>query len=235
MNTTYNQRQPKGIKTWAVEDRPREKMLFKSNKALSNTELLAIIIGSGTGNQSAVELARTILNSVSNNLDELAKLSIADLVKFKGIGKAKASNIVAVMELGRRRKLSESLRKNKIIASREAFDIMQPIVGDLPYEEFWIITLRAGNIFHRTICISEGGMAATIADPKKIFRLAIENNAASVIICHNHPGGNAYPSNRDKQITKLCVEAGRFIDLPVIDHIIIANDKYFSFGDEGML
>lgn len=225
----------KGIKTWAVEDRPREKMLFKSNKALSDAELLAMIIGSGTGNQSAVEIARTILNSVSNNLAELAKLTIADLVKFKGIGKAKASNIVAVMEIGRRRNLNESLRKNKIIASREAFSIMQPIIGDLAYEELWIIALRTGNIFHRTICVSEGGMAATIADPKKIFRLAIENNAAAIILCHNHPGGNVCPSNRDKKITEMCVEAGKYIDLPVLDHIIIANDKYFSFGDEGML
>ncbi len=235
MEKSYKINQAKGIKTWAVEDRPREKMLFKSNKALSDVELLAIIIGSGTGKQSAVELARTILNSVSNNLSELAKLSIADLVKFEGIGSAKASNIVAVMELGRRRKLNEGIQKSKLNASRDAFHIMQPIVGDLQYEEFWIIALRSGNVFYRTICISEGGMARTIADPKKIFRLAIENNAASLILCHNHPSGDVHPSTHDKNITKMCVEAGKFIDLPVIDHIIIANDKYFSFADEGMI
>lgn len=232
---SYNNNNTKGIKGWALEDRPREKMFTKSNKALSDAELLAIIIGSGTGNQSAVALAREILSSVSNNLAELGRLSISDLLKFKGIGTAKASNIVAVMELGRRRKLTENLRKQKINTSRDAFNLIQPVIGELPHEEFWVIALRTGNHFHRSICISEGGLAATIADPKKIFRLAIENNAASIILCHNHPGGNARPSKRDIDITNKCVEAGKFIDLPVIDHLIIANDNYYSFGDEGMI
>jgi DNA repair protein RadC len=225
----------KGIKTWAVDDRPREKLITKSHRVLSNAELLAIVIGSGSGDQTAVELSKTILNSVSNNLAELATMSIAELMKFKGIGEAKASNIVAVMELGRRRRLAGEQKNNRIISSRDAFEIILPIIGDLKHEELWIITLKNGNNFHRTLCVSEGGIGNTVADPKKIFRLALENNAAGILICHNHPSGNPKPSNCDIQLTIRCVEAGKSINMPVMDHIIVANDTYFSFGDQGML
>ncbi len=231
----YHQRLQKGIKTWAVDDRPREKLIAKSHQVLSNAELLAIIIGSGSSDQSAVELSKSILNSVSNNLAELARLGIADLVKFKGIGQAKASNIVAVMELGRRRRTADGMQNSKITASRDAFEMIFPVIGDLNYEEFWIITLKNGNYIQRTLRVSEGGMGATIADPKKIFRLALENNAAAIILCHNHPSGNINPSKSDINVTKKCVEAGKSIEMPVLDHIIVANDSYFSFSDQGLL
>ncbi len=235
MNKTVCNNSLKGIKNWAEEDRPREKMLAKSNKVLSDAELLAIIIGSGNSNQSAVELSRTILGSVSNDLAELAKLSISDLLKFNGIGKAKAANIAAVMELGRRRRLAEGLKTPQINSSRDAFNIMQPYIGELQHEELWIMSLNSRKMFRRMICVSEGFMTLTIADPKKIFRLALENNAACIVIGHNHPSGIVNPSKADCNLTKKCREAGTYLDLPVIDHIIVAGDKYFSFADEGML
>ncbi len=225
----------RGIKTWAEDDRPREKLLSKSRKALSDAELLAIVIGSGTADCSAVELSRTILHSVSNNLSELARLGVAELVRFKGIGKAKASNIVAVMELGRRRRLSESLQRSSITSSRDVFEIMQPLLGELAFEEFWIIALNRGNRIIRPVCISEGSVSGTVADPKKIFKLALEENASALILCHNHPSGQPKPSPNDSHITKQCREAGKVLDLPVLDHVIIAAESYFSFADEGML
>lgn len=226
---------PKGIKAWAVDDRPREKLISKSHRSLSNAELLAIVIGSGSNDQSAVELSKSILNSVSNNLAELSRLGLPELMKFKGIGEAKASNIVAVMELGRRRRLAGEQKNNRIVSSRDAFEIILPIIGDLKHEEMWILTIKNGNHFHRSLCVSEGGVGSTIADPKKIFRLALENNAAGIVICHNHPSGNRKPSKADIDLTRKCIEAGKSIDMPVIDHIIVANDTYFSFGDQGML
>jgi DNA repair protein RadC len=231
----YKPISPKGIKTWALDDRPREKLITKSHRVLSNAELLAIIIGSGSNDQTAVELSKTILNSVSNNLAELATMNISELMKFKGIGEAKASNIVAVMELGRRRRLAGEQKNNRIISSRDAFEIILPKIGDLKHEELWIITLKHGNNMHKTLCVSEGGVGNTIADPKKIFRLALENNAAGILICHNHPSGNPKPSNADIRLTAKCVEAGKSINMPVMDHIIVANDAYFSFSDQGML
>ena len=226
---------PKGIKSWATDDRPREKLLSKGPMALSDGELLAILIGSGTRELSAVDLARSILASVQNSISELSRLSINELIKFKGIGEAKAINIAAALEIGRRRRLKDSLQRRKILSSRDAFEIMHPLLSDNNYEEFWIITLNRGNIVKRTLRISEGSMAGTVADPKKIFKLALEDNAASVILCHNHPSGNLTPSNKDNEITQKCKSAGLFLDLPVLDHIIIGNDSYFSFADEGLL
>ncbi len=226
---------PKGIKSWATDDRPREKLLAKGPMALSDGELLAILIGSGTRDLSAVDLARSILASVQNSISELSRLSIKDLMKFKGIGEAKAINIAAALEIGRRRRLKDSLQKRKILSSRDAFEIMHPLLSDNNYEEFWIITLNRGNMVKRTLRISEGSLAGTVADPKKIFKLALEDNAASVILCHNHPSGNLTPSSKDKEITQKCKSAGLFLDLPVLDHIIIGSDKYFSFADEGLL
>ncbi len=225
----------RGIKSWAEDDRPREKLLTKSRKALSDAELLAIVIGSGTSDQTAVEVSRTILNSVSNNLCELARLSVSELMRFKGVGSAKASNIIAVMELGRRRRLSEGLKRNIISCSRDAYEIMAPITGDLTCEEFWLILLNRGNRILRTICISEGSISGTVADPKKIFKAALENNASALILCHNHPSGQVKPSPSDQRITKKCKEAGAVLDLPVLDHLIVANDSFFSFADEGLL
>jgi DNA repair protein RadC len=225
----------KSIKAWAEHDRPREKLLEKSPKALSDAELLAIIIGSGSANESAVDLSKRILASVSNNLSELSRLGIPDLLRFKGIGHAKAINIIATLELGRRRRQSESLQRQGISSSRDAFELMQPILGDLAFEEFWVITLNRSNKVKRTICISEGGVEGTVADPKKIFKLSLEDNASAIILCHNHPSGALRPSENDIKITRKCKEAGAFLELPVLDHLIIAHEKYFSFADEGLL
>ncbi len=225
----------RGIKSWAEGDRPREKLFNKSRKALSDAELLAIIIGSGNATQSAVELARTILSSVSNNLTELAKLNMAELMRFNGIGEAKASNITAAMELGRRHRLSEGLSRSVIHNSRDAFEIMDPIIGDMTYEEFWIILLNRGNKVQRTLCVSEGSISGTVADPKKIFKMALDHHASGIVLCHNHPSGQVKPSQPDQHLTRKCREAGLFLDIPVLDHIIVGNRKFFSFADQGLL
>jgi DNA repair protein RadC len=227
--------QKKSIKDWAEEDRPREKLFLKGPDALSESELLAIIMGSGSQSESAVELAKRILASVSNNVAELSRLGIPDLLKFKGVGQAKAITIIAAIELGKRRQKSEVLLRKTVTSSRDAFEIMQPILGYLTYEEFWIITLSRSNKVKRTLCISEGGVEGTVADPKKIFKLALDDNASSVILCHNHPSGALVPSEGDKKITRKCKDAGAFLDLQVIDHLIIANNEYFSFADNGIL
>ncbi|MFW5759018.1 MAG: RadC family protein [Bacteroidota bacterium] len=224
-----------GIKTWAEDDRPREKLLSRSSMALTDAELLAILLGSGTRDLSAVDLARHILVSANNNLSDLSRFSIKDLMKFKGIGEAKAITIAAALELGRRRRLQESLQKKKILTSRDAFDIMHPVLSDNNYEEFWIILLNRNNMVQKSHRISEGSIAGTVADPKKIFKIALEEQASSIILCHNHPSGNTKPSNRDLQITEKCKKAGSFLDLPVLDHIIIAGNNYFSFADEGKM
>ncbi len=223
------------IKEWAEDDRPREKLMAKSPKALTNAELLAILIGSGTRNESAVDLSKRILASLDNHLAYLARLSLKELVQFKGIGQAKAINIIAALELGRRRRLSEALEQKRIGSSKDAFEILAPILNDCNYEEFWCVTLNRSNYVIKTIPISEGGVSGTVADPKKIFKLALEDNASSIIIAHNHPSGALKPSNADIKLTQKCKEAGQFMELPVIDHIIIGNDKYFSFADEGLL
>ncbi len=226
---------PDGIKRWAPCDRPREKLLSKGCHALSDTELLALVIGSGTEEVSAVELSRAILGSVSNNLAELGRLGVADLMRFKGIGGARASLIIAVMELGRRRRLAEGLKNPVISSSKDAFEIMQPQVADLAWETFWVLILNRGNRVKKTLCISEGSVSGTVADPKKIFKLALEHNASAIILCHNHPSGQVHPSGNDQRITRQCKEAGGFLDLPVLDHLVIGHDNYFSFADEGLL
>lgn len=224
-----------GIKSWAQDDRPREKLLARSSLAMTDAELLAILLGSGTRELSAVDLARHILASANNNLSDLSRFSIKDMMKFKGIGEAKAITIAAALELGRRRRLQESLQKKKIISSRDAFDIMHPVLSDNNYEEFWIILLNRNNMVQKNHRISEGSISGTVADPKKIFKIALEGQASSIILCHNHPSGNIKPSNHDLQITEKCKKAGLFLELPVLDHIIIAGNNYYSFADEGTL
>jgi DNA repair protein RadC len=224
-----------GIKSWAEDERPREKLLAKSPASLSDVELLAILIGTGTRELSAVDLARNIYNSVSQEITELSRLTIKDMTRFKGIGEAKAINIAAALELGRRRRLKENMEKRKITSSRDAFEILHPLLSDNNYEEFWIITLNRGNIVKKTHKLSEGSVAGTVADPKKIFRYALEDNASAIILCHNHPSGNSTPSKKDHEITQKCKNAGVFLDMPVLDHIIVAQDQYFSFADEGVL
>jgi DNA repair protein RadC len=224
------------IKNWAEDDRPREKLMLKGKSALSDAELTAILIGSGNTEESAVELSKRILKSVNDNLIELSKLSINDLVKnFKGIGEAKAISIIAALELGKRRRSAEIIEKKKINSSNDAFELMHSMVSDCFYEEFWIIMLNKANKVIKYKSISEGGLTATIADPKKIFKLALENNATSLILCHNHPSGNLKPSEADIKITKQLKEAGLLLEISVIDHIIIGDDSYYSFADEGIL
>ena len=223
------------IKEWAVEDRPREKMMTKGIRTLSEAELLAILIGSGNLDESAVEVSRRILASVNNNLNELGKKSINDLQKFKGIGPAKAITIAAAMDLGRRRKASEPDEKPKLVTSSDAASIMKPLLSDLPHEEFWVLLLNRNNLLIDKLQVSQGGLSGTIIDVRIILKMALEKPACSIILCHNHPSGNLIPSEADKDITKKIKEAGKHMDIPVLDHLIIGNDAYFSFADEGLI
>lgn len=223
------------ILSWAEEDRPREKLLLKGKSALSDAELIGILIGSGTVSVSAVDLAKLILGAVDNNLNELAKLSVKDLQKFKGIGEAKAISIMSALELGRRRREGEVAKKQKITCSRDVYDIMTPNLLDLPHEEFWILLLNRANMVTKKVQISAGGVAGTVADPKIIFKLAVENLASGIILVHNHPSGNLLPSQADKDITRKVKEAGKLLEIPVLDHLIFAEHTYFSFADEGLL
>lgn len=223
------------IKSWAEEDRPREKLLLKGKKALSDAELIAILIGSGSRNETAVDLSKRILKSVNNNLHQLAKLSVKDLMKFKGIGEAKAISIVAALEIGGRRQMANILQKPQITCSKDIFDLFQPLIGDLPHEEFWVLLLNRHNKIEEKVQISQGGVAGTVADTKIIFKKAIQCLASSIILLHNHPSGNLQPSNADKSITKKMVEAGKLLEIAVLDHLIITQGGYFSFADEGLI
>ena len=223
------------ITQWAEEDRPREKMLAKGKEALSNAELIAILIGSGNSKETAVDLSKRILHDNKDNLIELSRLTINDLMKYNGIGEAKAVTIAAALELGRRRRFSEALEKPSIKNSQIAYECFYAHLSDLNHEQFWIMLLNNANKVIKLEKIGVGGMTGTTADPKKIFKCAIENNAASVMLCHNHPSGNVIPSNADKQITNNLIKAGAFLEIKILDHIIIGNDNYFSFADEGLL
>lgn len=220
-----------GIKAWAEDDRPREKFLLKGKQSLSNTELLAILIATGTKNESAVDLARKILQLTNDNLNELGKLSINDLKKVKGIGEAKAITIAAALELGRRRKDEDAKQIEIVKTSREVFNYFEPLLADLPHEEFWILLLARNRKVIARVKISEGGVAGTVVDTKIIFKHAIENLASYIVLCHNHPSGNLQPSTADIQITKNLKNAGKLLDIDIVDHIIIGNNKYYSFAD----
>ena len=208
--------------------------MLKGKAVLSDAELIAILIGSGTRELSAVDLSKLILQSVNNNLNELAKLSINDLMKFKGIGDAKAISIAAALELGRRRKESESLKKQKITSSADVYEAIRPYLMDLQHEQFWIILLNRANEVIRPQQISIGGVSGTVADPKIIFKAAIEHLASAIILVHNHPSGNLTPSQADKELTKKVKAGGQTLDIPVLDHLIFSNNGYFSFADEGI-
>jgi len=223
------------IKSWAEEDRPREKLMLKGKSVLSDAELLAILLGSGNRNESAVELGKRVLNHVNDNLMELSRLSVTELMQFPGIGEAKAITVIAALELGRRRNESEVVSREKIAGSRDAFRIFHSTLGDQPYEEFWVILLNKANKILRKCSISEGGISGTVVDPKKIFKIALDHHASSIILGHNHPSGNIQPSEADKQITKKIRDAGMMLDVAVLDHLIIGDDSYYSFADEGIL
>jgi DNA repair protein RadC len=223
------------IKNWAEDDRPREKLLLKGKNAMSDAELLAILLGSGNVNETAVDLAKKILGDVKDNLIELSKMGVKDLENFKGIGKAKAVIIIAAMELGKRRNEAVVIAKEKITNSRDAFEIFRSTMGDQPYEEFWIILLNKANKVIQKCSISEGGISGTVVDPKKIFKIVLDHHASSIILGHNHPSGNIQPSEADHKITHKLKDAGMMLDVAVLDHIIIGDDKYYSFADEGAL
>ncbi len=223
------------IKAWAEEDRPREKLLLKGKHSLSDAELIAILIGTGTANETAVDVARRILSGNSNDLNDLGKMNVSELQKFKGIGEAKAVSIVAALELGRRRKESKEVKREKVTSSREAVELMQPLLGELSHEEFWIIFLNRANCILGKQQISMGGMSGTVADPRVIFKAALDQKAVSIILCHNHPSGNNQPSAADIQLTKNISEAGRVLEITVLDHIIVTQHGFYSFADEGNL
>lgn len=224
-----------GIRAWPENDRPREKLLEKGRLMLTEAELIALLIGSGTKDETAVELSKRILGAVGNDLNFLGRLTINELTKFKGIGEAKAISIVAALELGRRRKEAEKATTQKIITSEDAFYVMKPVLQDLPYEEFWLLMLNRANKLIRKQLISRGGISGTVVDPKIIFRTAMEYYSTSIIVCHNHPSGNLQPSEADIRITKNIREAGRIMEIGLVDHLIITDTGYYSFADEGMM
>ena len=223
------------IKSWAAEDRPREKLLLKGMSALSDAELIAILLGTGTTTMSAVDLAKKVLQGVGNNLHELAQVSIKDMMKIKGIGEAKAISIAAALELGRRRKESEPDQKPKITSSKDVFDNIKAELLDIPHEEFWILLLNRANRVIKKKQISQGGVAGTVADPKIIFKIALEELASGIILAHNHPSGNLTASQADIDLTNKLKAAGKLLEIQVLDHIIIAVKNYYSFADEGIL
>ncbi|HEY3372142.1 MAG TPA: DNA repair protein RadC [Prolixibacteraceae bacterium] len=223
------------IKEWAVEDRPREKMLVKGIRSLSEAELIAILIGSGSMDESAVDLSRRVMASVNNNLNELGKKTISDFQKFKGIGQAKAITISAAMELGRRRKETDTVERIKVVTSSDAATIFKPLLSDLAHEEFWILLLNRNNQVIDKIMVSQGGLSGTVIDVRIILKMALDKLACSIILCHNHPSGNLIPSEADKEITRKIKEAGKHMDIPVLDHVIIGNGSYFSFADDGLI
>ncbi|NBC07860.1 MAG: DNA repair protein RadC [Bacteroidetes bacterium] len=227
--------QTMSIKSWAEADRPREKLLHRGKSALSDAELLAILLGSGSAEDSAVGLAQKILSAVDNNLNELGRCSIAELIRFKGIGQAKAVTVTAAMELGRRRQLSRIADKPQVTCSRDAFDAVAPILLDLQHEEFWMLYLNRANRVMGRSRVSSGGVSGTVVDAKIVFRKALHAEASAIVLCHNHPSGSLLPSQADLDLTKKLVKAGEVVDIAVLDHLIVSERGYYSFADEGKL
>jgi DNA repair protein RadC len=222
------------IRSWSEDDKPREKLMLKGKSALSDAELIAILIGSGSRNESAVDLSKRILASVANNLNALGKMSILQLMDFKGIGEAKAISIIAALELGRRRRAEDAVELTKITSSKMIFEMMQPVIGELVHEEFWIIYLNNSNKVISKSQLSKGGITGTVVDVRLVFKTALEMGATGLILCHNHPSGTLVPSDADKQITKKLKLAGESLEIKVLDHLIVTETSYFSFADEGI-
>lgn len=223
------------IKLWAEDDRPREKLILKGRQALSDAELLAILIGSGTREASAVQLAQEMLVSVNHDLNALSLLTLKQLTKFKGIGQARGVTILAALEIGRRRKESAPNQRKVISSSADAFNELYPLLSDLDHERFYILLLNRSNVVTSAVKISEGGVSGTVADAKLIFKAALEGLSSGIILAHNHPSGNLKPSTADINLTKRLVDAGKLLEINVLDHIIIAGKEYYSFADEGLL
>ena len=223
------------IKQWAAEDRPREKLILKGKATLSDAELIAILLGTGTASMSAVDVAKNILQTVDNDLNELARLTVKDLTKIKGIGEAKAITIVSALELGRRRKEITTEEKPKITGSKDIYELLKAELLDIPHEAFWIVLLNRANRVIKKHQISQGGVAGTVADPKLIFKIALEELASGIVLAHNHPSGNLNASQADIDLTKKLKESGKLLEIQVLDHLIIAGKKYMSFADEGLM
>jgi DNA repair protein RadC len=223
------------ITAWAVEDRPREKLISKGTNSLSDAELLAILISSGTKDKSAVDLGRELLLIANNNLNTLGKLTISDLTKLRGIGLARAVTIAAALELGRRRKLAEVPEMDQIKCSKDVFDLLSPVLSDLPHEEFWILFLNRSNKVINRMKLSQGGISGTVTDVRMVMKKAIESLASGIIVCHNHPSGNLNPSESDTRITQKIKEAGNIMDIQLLDHLIVSEKDYYSFADNGLL
>ncbi len=222
------------INQWSDDDRPREKLLNKGIQALSDAELIAILISTGTRNQSALDLARSILQLADNNLHLLGKKTVTDLMQIQGIGEAKAISIIAALEIGRRRRNSD-LEQKQIRSSTDIAEIMEPVLADLPHEEFWVIFLNRANKVIDKVRISAGGLSGTVVDTRIIIKMALERLASALVLTHNHPSGNNHPSEQDRQITRNISEAAALFDIKVLDHVIIADRKYYSFSDNGIL
>jgi len=222
------------ITNWSEDDKPREKLMLKGKSVLSDAELIAILIGSGSRNESAVDLSKRILASVDNNLNALGKLSLSQLMQFRGIGEAKAISIIAALELGRRRRGEDAVELKKITSSKIIFEIMQPIIGELPHEEFWIIYMNNSNKVISKSQLSKGGITGTLVDVRIVFKTALEIGATALILCHNHPSGTLIPSDADKQITRKLKLAGDSLEIKVLDHLIVTETSYYSFADEGI-
>lgn len=223
------------ITQWAEDDRPREKLLLKGRNALSDAELIAILIGSGTPSESAVDVAKRILMAADGDLNTLSQLTVKDLCKIKGIGEAKAISIIASMELGRRRNLTETPLPPQLTASKHIYDYMKPEFLDLQVEQFWVLMLNQNLRPIKKVKIGEGGVAGVVADPKIIFHKALENLASNLVLLHNHPSGNLEPSKEDDNLTRRIVEAGKFLQINVVDHIIFTNNGYFSYKESGRI
>ena len=223
------------IKHWSNDDKPREKLVHKGKSVLSDAELIAILIGTGGRNESAVELAKRILASANNNLNELGKLSIKQLMQFKGIGEAKAVTIAAALEMGRRRRGEAAQKITKITSSNSVFELLQPMMGELPHEEFWIVYLNNANKVMLSALLSKGGITGTLVDVRLVLKQALELGAVGLILAHNHPSGTLRPSEADKQVTSKLKLAAEALDIKVLDHVIITQQDYFSFADNAML
>lgn len=229
------QAQNYSIKQWAKDDRPRERLLLKGPQSLSDSELLAILIGNGTRQKSALDLAKEVLKLGKNHLPELGKLTVKELMRVKGIGEAKAIAIVAAMEMGRRRQALAARQKSLVTGSSDVAVYLQTLLKDHRHEVFAVLFLNRANKINHFEVISEGGITGTVADPRIILKKALEQDAVSLILCHNHPSGSLKPSRADEELTRKIREAARFFDIQVLDHLIVSDDGYFSFADEGLL
>ncbi|MFO7722740.1 MAG: DNA repair protein RadC [Bacteroidales bacterium] len=231
----YEEKNRMTIREWSVEERPREKLASGGSNVLSTAELLAIILGSGSRNETAVELSRRVLGYFGGSLRKLESASVHELMKIRGIGMASATRILSALALGRRHRSEEVSRKTMITSSALAWELVQPVFGGLQHEEFWIALLNRANMLIKTVQISKGGIAGTVVDTRLIYALVLENKASGLILFHNHPSGNIQPSDADRKLTEKICELAKLMDTQVLDHIIVGDEKYFSFADHGLM